>query len=539
MNLVSLFLNRSDLNVNKLPKPWNADRPAIYGFIKEYLGSAQEGLFNEVPQLPDDDVFYRGKKLRFASGGLDGIMGHHGSKGKQAELASKVHRLVRKIIMKPNRKNMIVFYELITKDETLSFIDELIILIGKDKILNFARLQQFAQWVAKEAPDRGAVKLAIALLGIFRGEQNTDIFETLGHHEEFTLYAVVALGNTLAEPELTLWNLAQKVDGWGRIHIVERLRKTQNEAIKHWMLRDGFRNTIMYEYLAYTCAMTGGLFVALEQPELDGALFEGAGDIIDALLRGGPAESMMDYEDGAAATLLYLDHATKRNLDLGHFLIVQSIHDYIQRDNVKQIQARQPGWTDDIVAEIREKTSLILNRLEWKERALTALGTKILLPEYGPFHTASQVAEKLGIDTWDYYFQRQKSGAGEEWHFLMQTTDGERIDKVIALAEALIPLEEIATGPSTELGLGQKFKHHRALDFILQELKDFPGKGWNIIKAALSSPTVRNRHLAVRALTTWGKMYWTDEIVNRIQEAFQKEPDPKVKLAIQTALEAQ
>lgn len=33
------------------------------------------------------------------------------------------------------------------------------------------------------------------------------------------------------------------MNGWGRIHVVERLAQTENAEIKHWLLREGYRNS--------------------------------------------------------------------------------------------------------------------------------------------------------------------------------------------------------------------------------------------------------------------------------------------------------
>jgi hypothetical protein len=72
------------------------------------------------------------------------------------------------------------------------------------------------------------------------------LLRTLGAHNEFTLYAVVAFGNGTEDGgESEIWALATVVDGWGRIHCVERLRHTSDPAIRRWILRTGFRNSVM------------------------------------------------------------------------------------------------------------------------------------------------------------------------------------------------------------------------------------------------------------------------------------------------------
>jgi hypothetical protein len=90
-------------------------------------------------------------------------------------------------------------------------------------------------------------------------------------------------------PGQSLWTLAKNVDGWGRIHVVERLAQTENPHIKDWLLREGFRNSVMYEYLAYTCATAGGLVAALSQGTVDRELLTSTGELLDALIAEGPA----------------------------------------------------------------------------------------------------------------------------------------------------------------------------------------------------------------------------------------------------------
>ena len=61
-----------------------------------------------------------------------------------------------------------------------------------------------------------------------------------------------------------IWKLAKAVHGWGRIHAVNYLADlTITPEIKDWMLREGFRNRVLNEYLAYSCATAGELKQAL------------------------------------------------------------------------------------------------------------------------------------------------------------------------------------------------------------------------------------------------------------------------------------
>ena len=108
--------------------------------------------------------------------------------------------------------------------------------------------------LATESPDREPVKFGIALLGLFGQQNDEELLQTLGLHDEFSYSCAVALANSAQDRDGALWALAQHTHGWGRIHVVERLADTTNAEIKDWLIRDGFRNSIMYEYLACICA---------------------------------------------------------------------------------------------------------------------------------------------------------------------------------------------------------------------------------------------------------------------------------------------
>jgi hypothetical protein len=64
------------------------------------------------------------------------------------------------------------------------------------------------------------------------------------------------------------------------------LARTENPAVKDWLLREGFRNSVMYEYLAGSCARAGGLLAALSEDCMDRRLLTAAGEIIQALIVG-------------------------------------------------------------------------------------------------------------------------------------------------------------------------------------------------------------------------------------------------------------
>ena len=529
--ILNLFKkNKKKGQSGSMEPPWDAGRQSIYTFLQNHTHENQAGLPEEAHNLPDEDIFYSEDDIHWIAGGLDGAFGHHGGESEDQDVAEKIFFAMKTYFNQPNSKNLKVVYHLLFDRSALDFLDSLMPLIANDQSLDFDQVYGFALWLATEAPDRNPVKIGIAVLGLFQGDHIPEILMTFGRHDEFTLYAAVGLSNSLQDSESNLWKLAKNVTGWGRIQLVERLSETNNPKIKQWMLREGYKNSIMYEYTAFICAEVGGLLKELEQDHPDDALIKAAGEILDTLItgEGGPAQGMEDYEDGAKATELYINHIKDRDIDLEQFLIVANLKRFMESEADWSPREKQ-GWTQDIRTELLIHVEIMLSMDGWKEKVMNLIQSR----ESRDFYTATRAADILKIDTWPYYFERQKTGTSNEWYYLMQTEDSEKIDQVLALAETQIPFEEVATGPAQKTGFGPAYKYHSALDFIVQDLRRFPGKGWSFVKASLQSPVIRNRHMSLKALEEWGKGQWPNDAEQILNEAYETEPDEKVKESIQ------
>ncbi len=217
-----------------------------------------------------------------------------------------------------------------------------------------ARMATLARWLAYKAPDIIAVRFAIALLGQYGSAADTDLMMTLGRHEEFTLSCALAVCKLLGpEPSQTaMWNLARRVQGWGRIHVVGRLATTGCPEVQQWLLREGYKNTVDSECLAHACAGGGRLLAALQGAQVDERLLIGAGDLLQALLHG----NFHDYHDGEAALLAYM----------------QCVH---------RMRPRQP----QVAAAVMEIAARARTAVIWDDarlRQVLALADQILLFDY-------------------------------------------------------------------------------------------------------------------------------------------------------------
>ncbi|WP_431104237.1 hypothetical protein [Roseateles noduli] len=510
--------------VNGFPAPWNLDRPSIHGHLADFALEAGGRLPDAALPLPDEALIASrsGSTLRWAPGAFDGAFGHHASPSDGLS-ADQALRALASASTTRSPEHVKDFYDLVNDDRVLSLVDPLLEAVQQSDSLDADAVRLFARWLMCEAPDRSPVKVGIALLGLIQPQQDTAPLMRLGLHDEFTLYVAVALSNSLPtdEAEKALWTLARSVDGWGRIHLVERLSRTGRADLKAWLLRDGYKNSIMVEYLAHPCANGGNLLAALQADTVDDALLHGAGEILQALIAGGPVADIGAYDDGVEAVQRFLTHVAGRTSPpLTIYLAVSAIADFVvDADPAREDLAAQ-GWLPERRAAIGAKAAEILAAPRWQALTMTSLDAE----DGETFWTAATVAEHLGLDIWDTRLERQRLGKGPQWFWLMRSTDPTRIDRALALALIQIDLASIATGPGNETGLGPAFAQHSALDWILQELGRFPGNGETFIAAGLRSPVIRNRSMAVRALQAWERSAWPPEALAQLTQAHRDEP---------------
>jgi hypothetical protein len=156
------------------------------------------------------------------------------------------------------------------------------------------------------------------------------------------------------------------------------------------------------------------------------------------------------------------------------------------------------------------------------------------------FYVADTAAGILGLNTWNQHFERvRKAPLGTSWFRLLQLTDDSNIDQVLNFAGSVLPLDKIATGPADDLGLGPEFQAEQALDWVLQDLSRFPGRGWPLIKTGLQSRVVRNRNMALKALLAWAREQWPAEAYSLLQQASRLEPNEDLRQRLAQAVTVQ
>lgn len=512
---------------DRLDKPGDdpADQLTILDFIRAHLDPSGCGLLPGGDDLPGAES---AGELRWAPGARDGVEAHLAADGVSEADIGELMTLVGGVIS--SQFDPIEFdtlYERLRGQTTLDFVDEWLGVVRRSQLPR-ASVAELDRRLATTGRHPEPVKAGIALLGISGLSDDRDLLLTLGRHEELTLFCAAAICNSEDQPDRVLWALARSVTGWGRIHAVERLCYTQDQQIQDWVVRSGFRNTIANEYLAYIAATTGRLAERLEAGDLDDELLVAAGDIISALIAGGPAEDIDACEDAARLLEAYLREIPAQTVSLAQFVVVDDVSRFLRRD-VGWPERYQRGWTSRQRASLTVACERVLSWPQWPQLAAAGLESG----DDATFWAAERTAQALGLDTFGAHWRRlQANPLRGNWNAVMRLANDDRIGQIIELATAAIDPDALATGAADRLGISPEYAAHNALTFILQDLGRFPGQGWHLVRAGLRNPVVRVRNMAVKTLREWPPSAWPPPAAQALSDAARAEPADRTRQAM-------
>ncbi len=472
-------------------------------------------------RLPDEPPRPAGDEPFISSVVMDGIQTHHFGIERDDDAVVEIADLLGGLVTDdPAHDDLLRLHDRLGTVSALGIADGLVDQIRRRRLPR-DRIGAVGRHLAEHGTRRDAVKIGLVLLGACGDERDRELLLLLGTLEELTLYAVVALRRTQPDPQCATYELARRVRAWGRVHAVERLKECDDPQIKDWLLRDGFRNGIMNEYLAHLAATTGDLYSALLEPDIDDALLDGAADILAALALGGPAEDMGDYADAVPATHRLADLLTDGRATLGRLDAVLRILTFLRR----------PGddspWPPDTIARLRHRYEELVVRPRWNDLVLECLAD----PRHADFGQAMWAADRLRLRVVPQIVARLNIDPLDEsaWHHAIRLATTKEAEQLVHLAERLLPLAEMADGPGDHLGLGEEYRPHRALESVVGGLEAFPGVGPALIDVALRNRVTRVRRVALTALITWPPAAVPDEARAWVRRAASAEPHEETR----------
>jgi hypothetical protein len=263
----------------------------------------------------------------------------------------------------------------------------------------------------------------------------------------------------------------------------------------------------MNEYLAYIAATTGDLAGALAGSDVDDALLDGASGILEALCHvGGPAKDISDYADASVVIGRYLKHVRHRP-SVRRIQAVLALDQYLQDDRCQEL----------------------LTDLDWIATVQQALEG----PDLATFTSAIWPAGQLRLRIHDHAKAWLEQEPYDDYLWLALDDNEESV----ALAERLLPLDELANGPASAGCFGAEYRADYTLGTVVHQFARHPGRGWPLVRTALVNRTIRTRNTAVHVLKSWPRDRLPDEAPETVRQALEAEPEDDVRQAMTELLQ--
>ncbi|AXI10974.1 hypothetical protein CUC15_19475 [Oceanobacillus zhaokaii] len=461
--------------------PWE-HKEKIVPFIERQIETHNK-IVDE--RLPDEEYLYDENHPRMAAGLSDNFTDDIPT----PFYVKKLLKLFEEQINDPTTKTRKTTYEKIIFDNISSYRDEFIERFpqaGLDETL----VQQEALWLLEHAAHREVVKFAITVLGCTNCEKYKDLLYTLGKHEEFTAYVIFALKNGTTEANNDIWRLAQVLHGWGKITAVEQLEAPTPE-IKYWLLTEGCKNTIMNEYLAYTCAVNGELDVALYEETISKELYDGAGLIIEGLLSEHAPEGIEEYPYAGAVLSRFVYHARTHCKTLEDFYPLMKISEFINdEEEIWEERFNNDQWKEHEHTAIQQAIQVFVNDPKWPQLAMDALQQDSNIK-------ALEIAQFYQLDITQNLFELMEKYPTNIalYSTVMETNNRQHIQELCTFAETHLSLSNLSEDEQD------------CLQCIVQDLYVHEGVGVPLIEAALKSDIGGLQYHALSVLSEWSPSF--------------------------------
>jgi hypothetical protein len=451
--------------------------------------------------------------------------------------ARRIHAALKSYAARPSDARLV---ELVTtlQGPSAGLFDEVTAILTEQPIPNRSIAHSGVRRIAETTSRREELKLALVLLGFVGDSSDNGLLKLAGMHGEFTPYAALAISLVNRDPVPALLDLAPATNGWGRVTIIESLLHHDVEPVRDYILRRGFKGLgfeLGFE-VALWVANQCRLLDAIRGAEDDAELIRGVGDVLYCLAMS-PYGEFEQYKDGAAATIEFLRHFEPVADRLGDYGTVETLEHWLKFD----VEGEGPvqAWSAEDRASAAGLARAILGKPMWRGAILAALDD----PKQRNLAIQLSGGFDLPIQGRVVGWLRENPLDGYLWFRLCNAPTAGQMDEALALANEILDVAAIATGPEESMGLGPGFERHQCVDSLLQALRGlpdgvsprrpnlpdqsgFPGKGEEILLAALRSPVTRQRNVALKAIEAWPQELITPRLYAAVESATY---DPVVK----------
>lgn len=468
-------------------------------------------------------------ELKFALGALDGINYYHTKIETDEELFNYIIEKFKEVNAEniEETANQIVEYFNNSEKRVLATIDNILEWIIENKdVIDFNSIFRLALYLVIESTSTEALKIAIGIIGLIdlsNEKELIDVLIRLALCDEFTLYAMVALGN-LENANDIRFMLIKKVNGWGKIYLLNTIQVT-NDTIKEWLIINGCKNEVHFGYTASVTAEKINLLEVLNRDTLMKEEFLGINDIMEGLFDDGPTSEIPNnyieliknyikqfrrfiydlefYDMPILLSMFLFNKETKSKEDIEIATEIMNL-----MDSNEVLETLRESINDD------EKLPKVINVIKFNKE----------------INLYSEIYEKYKQNPFEYHYCLE---------YLLKNDIFKK--KSIELLSNALNLEMHYSKPENIFGMNEKYSNN--LVFIIQILKDYPFLGNDFIVAGIKSRYMQPRNAVLNTIESWiniaNKKFkdFPKEIYNAVVELQKTEIIKNYKIRINELLE--
>ena len=157
-----------------------------------------------------------------------------------------------------------------------------------------------------------------------------------------------------------------------------------------------------------------------------------------------------------------------------------------------------------------------------------------------------RLADFLGLPYKDQLMELMRRDFKRAYHWCNTIMgDPDYIDPILSLYRREVPPIILEQDPRDEYEFGSEFEAYRIVNFMIQNLAEYPGKGMDYLIKTISAPVTRSRFQTIRVLKAWVSSAGEPlqecypELYIRLKEAYNNEPDEKLKADIKRLLDGE
>ena len=490
---------------------------------------ATESIFMRMEQsiekygvLPENFILEektsKGNEIQYAPGALEGICGHHlmGGGGNAQELCARIREYLQidaiEALNRFENEEMRDFQIATIRKELLQEIYE------NRQDYHAGELKRLAVTFITYGNKVTSIKVGLSLLNLFDLSDNEGakrIFRVLAHSEEFTDYVIWNIsGWEEKEKQDFYFEMAKKLTGWGKINIVEMMQADTKEK-KDWLLCHGCKNSVLYAYLGYECAMKSDMYERLQEGDFSDEEFAGASDIMSGLLDEGPCQGISALEEPIEFACLYLEECKKHNWDADQVALITDIAMYFKDSEIPNAE------------KVLKKVDDVLGCLDLNAYIVENIDNNT--------HNCMRIAQMHGIDMSEHLLRLMKMDFEKYYKFCSYFFENKKyVEEFIELCDRKIDYTTYPNQMGNSLGLGAVQGEIR-LDIIVQYLHQYYHLGTKMVKVCIQSPITRWRNVAAKAMLSWkkesGKALWEidNELYAEVKRVYELESDVRTK----------